>query len=200
MFRSKVQFNRKSHAGFSLLELILVLSIVVTIAALAVPNLMSMVGENAVFAQADQLRDALGEARRFSIETGIDYEVRYEVGGRHLVVLPNDVTTNETTEQTSTRTDQQYYALLPLEEGITIRRAKGEEEQSEILDSSRFGDLGGSELSRLRWSTPVMFRFDGTADDFTFRVSNNEGLTSDVSLRGLTGTTRVSQVYPEDEL
>jgi len=200
MQKTVAQHDRRPDPGFSLLELILVLSIVVTIAALAVPNLMSMVGENAVFGEADQLRDALAEARRFSIETGIDYEVRYEVGGRHLVVLPNDVTTQESTEQTSTRTDQQYYALMPLEEGITIRRAKGEEEQSEILEAARFGDLGGAELARLRWSTPVMFRFDGTADDFTFRVSNAAGLTSDVTLRGLTGTTRVSQVYPEDDL
>lgn len=184
--------------GFSVLELLIVLGIVVSVSAMAMPNLMSMVRENRVFKEADQVREALGNARQHAIDTGIDYEFRYELNGPTVIILPSESELNETSEGKSTTTGEYVRQLVPLSEGMRIRAAEGIEESSEVLDAERLGNLGGGELTKKQWSTPVMFRFDGTADDFEFRVSDTEGLTSKITLRGLTGTSRMSQVYPEE--
>ena len=60
-------------AGFSLLELMVVVAIIAMISAMASPQLMSLMLENAVFDAADQVRASLGETRRYAIDTGIDY-------------------------------------------------------------------------------------------------------------------------------
>lgn len=195
----KSQTGFKHSEGFSILELLIVLGIIAMIAALATPNLMSMVQENAVFNEADRLRETLGDARRFAVDTGIDYEFRYELNGPTAVILPAEIELNETEEGQSTTTAQYHQDLLQMPEGMRIRADAGIEEKSETLDAERFGNLGGAELTKKQWSTPIMFRFDGQADDFVFRVSDKAGLTSKVTLRGLTGTTRTSQVYPEED-
>lgn len=199
MTRSKSQSDSVHSTGFSVLELLIVLGIIVAIAAMATPNLMSMVQENAVFNEADRLRETLGETRRFAVDTGIDYEFRYELNGPTGVVLPSEVELNETEEGQSTTTGQYHRALLQMPDGMRIRADEGIEERSETLDADRFGNLGGGELTKKQWSTAIIFRFDGQSDDFVFRVSDKAGLTSKVTLRGLTGTTRTSQVYPEED-
>ena len=181
-----------------MLELIIVLGIIATVAAMAMPNLMSSVRENQVFKEADVVREALGNARQFALDTGIDYEFRYELNGPTAVILPSETELNETSEGKSTTTGEYHRHLVSLSEDMRIRADSGVEESSEVLDSERLGGLGGAELTKKKWSTPIMFRFDGTSDDFVFRVSDKEGLTSKVTLRGLTGTSRMSQVYPEE--
>ena len=84
---------------------------------------------------------------------------------------------------------------------MRLRAADVVEEQSETLDAELLSGIegGGADLARRQWSKPIMFRFDGRSDDATIRVSDKEGLTSDITLRGLTGTARISIVYPEDD-
>lgn len=185
--------------GFSLLELMIVLAILATVSAMAAPQLMSMIRESTVFEAADGVRDALGQARQFAIDTGIDYEFRYELNGPAMVILPSENELNLDESGSRSTTTEQYVRLLAeLSEGMRLRADEGVEEASETLDAERFGSLGGSELSRKSWSRPILFRFDGVADDFVFRVSDKEGLTSKIELRGITGTARTTQVYQEE--
>ena len=175
------------------------LSIIVLVASMAAPQLISMIRESTVFEAADQVREAAGEARRFAVDTGIDYEFRYEIGGATIVILPSEQELNVDEAQNSSNSTEKYMRLLvELPEEMSLRAPEGVEEIPETLDAIRFGELTGDRLTDKAWATPVLFRFDGTAQDFELRVSDKDGLTSNVSIRGLTGSIRVSQVFQED--
>lgn len=184
--------------GFSLFELLIVIAIATAISAMAAPQLMSLMREGTVFEAGDKIRDAMSEARRFAIDTGIDYEFRYEVNGHMAVILPAELERDVSEQGTSKTTEEYFRMLVELSEDLTLRAAEGVEESSERLDPVAFGNLTGTQLSQRSWSKPLLFRFDGTSDDFELRVSDKEGLTSLIEVRGLTGAVRTGQVYTED--
>ena len=180
------------------MELLLVVAIVVGVSAAAAPQLMSMIRESAVFEASDNVRETMGEARRYAIDTGIDYEFRYEINGASIVVLPSENELNLDESGTTSTTTERYMRLsLDLPESMQLRGAAGVDEVSENLEPERLGDLP-SNLAEKSWSAPVVFRFDGTVRDFELRVSDKSGLTSKVILRGLTGAARTTAVYQEE--
>ena len=180
-------------------ELIIVVAIIALVAAMAAPQLLSMIRESTVFEAADNVRETMGESRRYAIDTGIDYEFRYEVNGSTVVVLPSELEQDVDESDNTSQTTGSYVRLaVELPESIQVKAAEGVEESSERLEASVFGNLAGSQLSQKSWSAPVLFRFDGTSDDFELRVTDENGLTSTVSVRGLTGSARTSQVYEEE--
>lgn len=190
----------EGRSGFSIFELLIVITVLFIIAAMAAPQMMSMIRESRVFKAADQLREAMGEARRFAIDTGIDYEFRYELNGPTVVILPSELESivDEATGTSTTNEEYIRYAI-ELPEDLRISAAEGVQETSERLDSQVFGSLGGSQLAQKSWSAPILFRFDGTSEDVEIRISSDDGLTSKVSVRGLTGSARTGQVYQEED-
>lgn len=189
-----------TRRGFSIFELIVVLAILAIIAAMAAPQLMSMIRESTVFEAADQVRETMGEARRFAIETGIDYEFRYELDGSTIVILPSELEQVVDETRGTSKTNDEYVRLsVELPETLRLNAGADMEETSERLEPSIFGSLGGTQLSQKTWSQAVLFRFDGTSEDFELLVSDEQGLTSKVSIRGLTGSARVGQVYREED-
>jgi len=200
--RRNISTTPDRHArrgGFTLLELMVVLGILATISAMAAPQLMSLMRESTVFKEADRVREAMADARRYAIDTGIDYEFRFEANGANVVVLPSENELNVDDSGNSKTTEKYIRLSLELPEDFRLHLGPDGELESETLDVTRFGDLDASTLSRMSWSAPVMFRFDGTSQDFTLHVADKERLTAEVSVRGLTGTIRTSQVYQEDE-
>lgn len=189
-------FNRRQ--GFTLLELMVVMGILALISAMAAPQLMSMIRESTVFEAGDRIREAMGEARRFAVDTGIDYQFRYEVDGNTIVVLPCEQELNLDESGTSSTTTEKYIRLMvefPEElrlHGASLTQA------TERLDPALFGDLPGGALAQKSWSSPITFRFDGTSDTAEVRVSDANRLTCNVTVRSLTGSARVSQVYQEE--
>ncbi len=166
---------------------------------MAAPQLMSMIRESTVFEAADNVRETMGETRRYAIDTGIDYEFRYEVSGNNVLILPSELENDVNLEANTSKTTGKYFRqLVELPESIQLKAAEGVEETSERLEPEVFGNLGGNQLSQKSWSTPVLFRFDGTSSNFEIRVTDDSGLTSIVTLRGLTGSARTSQVYQEE--
>lgn len=186
-------------SAFTLFELLIVIAIATAISAMAAPQLMSMMREGTVFEAAEQIRQSMGEARRFAIDTGIDYEFRYEINGHTAVILPAELERDVTEDGTSRTTDEYFRMLVELPEAMRLRAAEGVEEAPERLEPVNFGSLTGEQLSQKSWSKPLLFRFDGTSEDFELRVSDEAGLTSDILVRGLTGAVRASQVYPEED-
>ena len=195
--------------AFSLLELLIVVAILATLAALATPQILTLIREGAVYEAADYVRESMGEARRYAIETGIDYDLRYEINGSAIVILPAEKELEADEDQGYSDTEEYYRATLQLPEEITLEVPDGVQVEAERMQPSDFGsptEIGDTEgmeipspaqLADKTWSTPIRFRFDGTAEDFTLLVKSEEGLVSKVRLRGLTGSIRTGQVYPE---
>lgn len=199
MIRCSAPSDTSIRRAFTLFEVLIVLSIIVALASMAAPNVMEQIRENRVFQQADEVREAMAMCRTRAIENGIDYEFRYEVSGPGFLVLPADIESSVNEDGTSSTTEEYFRAAFELDEDMRLRAASGIEEESEQLDADRLSGLGSAELARKSWSKAIQFRFDGRSDDTIVRVSDEEGLTSEVSLRGLTGSVRVSQVYPDQD-
>jgi type II secretory pathway pseudopilin PulG len=186
-----------SISGFSLFELLIVLAVIVTITAMAAPNLMDRVRNGRVQDAAEGVREVLGNARRYAIDSGVDYHFRFEVNGHAVVAIPAEpnpvLANNFSADAKDTRTPLE--ALIFGDE-ILLRAKKDENPGAEQLESKAFDTLTeAGDLSRRTWSSPILFRFDGTAEDRKFRVMDRDGRTAEVSVRGLTGAVRVSPVY-----
>ena len=189
--------NRQS--GFTLLELLIVLALLVAIATIAMPTLVSEMRNNQVYESGESVREILAESRKYAIDSGIDYEFRYEPGGQFFIVIPGEsdpMAANSTQDDASV---SNYLSLSgELAEDFQIRAMEDAGESIESLPVEAFGSLeNASLLAQKSWSAPVLFHFDGTAEDFAFRVSDDDGRTVELSIRGLTGAIRLSQVYQE---
>ena len=87
-----------------------------------------------------------------------------------------------------------------LDETLVLRSMSGDEAASESLEVESFTDLpNAGELAQKTWSAPILFRFDGTAEDRQFRVMDEGTRTAEITVRGLTGSVRVSQVFPMEQ-
>ena len=85
---------------------------------------------------------------------------------------------------------------LILDDTMFLRPLKGENPGGEKLESKAFDTLPeAADLAQRTWSSPVLFRFDGSAEDRTFRVMDEQGRASEISVRGLTGAVQVSPVF-----
>lgn len=62
-----------------------------------------------------------------------------------------------------------------LDDEIFLRARKDENPGGEQLESKAFDTLAeAADLANRTWSSPILFRFDGTAEDRTFRVMDEE--------------------------
>lgn len=199
MIRGRLQHDPIQRAGFSLIELLIVLGIMVVLAGLATPSLISRMQDNRVFRAGETVRETLAESRSFAVDSGVDYQFRYVPGGQFFVVIPAELEpSNANSVFDSEATSDVMRLSGELSEELTVSAMPDAEDLVERLDPEWFGALPDSvRLSQQAWSGPILFRFDGTAEDGTFRVSDAEGRTVEISVRGLTGSVSMSQVYQE---
>lgn len=189
------------RSAFSLFELMLVLAILVMVTSIAVPPMMDRVKNGRVQEAADLVRETLANARRYAIEAGVDYHFRYEVNGTSFVAIPAEPNPGLANNY-SKDTEDIRVALESgeLDEDLLISAAEGDESGSETLETEAFSQLSNAgELAGKTWSRPIVFRFDGTAEDRTFRVRSTDRRTSEITVRGLTGAVRATQVFEMEE-
>jgi type II secretory pathway pseudopilin PulG len=197
MRRCHTQSHASSAAGFSLLDLLLVIGVLVAVSAMAVPPLMDRIRAGRVQDAAESVRDVLGNARRYAIDAGVDYHFRYEINGHFFVAIPaepNPILAN------SYSGDEQDTRVVveagEIDETLFLRPFSGDTSGGESLEPEAFTDLpNAGELASKTWSAPILFRFDGTSEDKRFRVIDEEQNAAEISVRGLTGAVRVSQVF-----
>ncbi|MCA9036997.1 MAG: prepilin-type N-terminal cleavage/methylation domain-containing protein [Planctomycetaceae bacterium] len=199
MKRKASQLVVLQPSGFSLMELMIVMALIVIVAGLAAPNLIERMKGNRVYSAADQVREVLSEARTYAIDSGIDYQFRYEPQGQFFVILPTEQEPS-TSNSVSTGSETSEYMRLSgqLDEDLLIQPMPDESDTIERLEPLWFGGLpDAGTLATKSWSSPIYFRFDGSATDRRFRVTDPDGRTSELSVRGLTGAVRMTPVYQE---
>ena len=187
------------RSGFTLLELLVVVAILVMMAALVAPTVVKQMRETRVAQAAESLRETISRSRTFALDTGIDYQFRYEPNGRNFVVLPLELEVADANSIVGSSETSNYVRLTgQLSDGFRLQATNDETLTLETLEAAWFGQLDNAlQLSKAVWSLPIIFRFDGTADDAEFQVTTDEQLTADLSIRGLTGSVSVSRVYTE---
>ncbi len=189
------------HTGFSLLELLLVIGVLVAVSAMAVPPLMDRIRAGRVQDAAESVREVLGNARRYAIDAGVDYHFRYEINGHFFVAIPAEPNPVLANSYSGSEEDTRVVVEAgEIDETLFIRPFSGDTSGGESLEPEAFTDLpNAGELASKTWSAPILFRFDGTSEDKRFQVIDEEQNSAELSVRALTGAIRVSQVFVLEE-
>jgi len=193
--------NHAFRSGYTLLELLIVLAIILIVSVMAAPALMERVRSGHVREAAVEVSEVLAAARTYAIDTGVDYHFRFEVGGNNVVAIPAEPgETLGNSNGSDTDSADLFYRTRKLSDSIVLQYSHDSKSGTETLKGPAFGNLpNGGELASKNWSEPILFRFDGSSETMTFRVMDKEQRSCDVSVRGLTGAISTSGVFVMEE-
>ena len=202
--------------GVSLIEILLVLTLIVVLAALALPNVRSAFASQRLKKGAEAVRAEWARARNRAIKTG---QVQIF---RHLVSGDGFITTTQISPEDFIEGDERYIyqdiestgsvqvgrfgqveplehlpeevyflgADVALDQRSSAQMLNYQQEVSTVQDfSNRDGTTTASE-----WGMPIFFFPDGSASSARLVLANAKGLAISVELRGLTGVARVSSL------
>jgi prepilin-type N-terminal cleavage/methylation domain-containing protein len=204
--------------GFTLMEMILVLAIVVALGALVVPALQGTMDDQRLLKAAELIRAQWAQARVKAMNTGQIHVYRYEAGSGNYAIEPwqgdADATEASTSTTTATSTDSPSSVsntasadartaealgvpgrLLP--SGITFYSGTSASDSRSAAVEQTPGTA--SSPTAANQSRPIVFYPDGTATDARL-VLTNERAFVEVQLRGLTGFSRASELLAQEEL
>lgn len=207
---------RKSRrAGMTLIEMLLALSVLGILAALAWPSVLRIHNEQKIVDSAEKVRALVAVARVNAIESGLVYQFRHEIAGTHFLVVPFE---------------REFEAVDARTQGAGAAEGLGRfsKASNELPKSVKFGNskiaaagatssssttTGGSQqlasdvlsglpqadkLSGLSWSGPILFQPDGSATDAEFTVVDERGQQVTLNVRGLTGAVAMGRLQRED--
>jgi Tfp pilus assembly protein FimT len=185
------------RGAFTLLELLLVLSLLVIGFAMSWPVLQGTWDDLRLRKGADQVRTVLSKARLTAVTSGQIHLFRFRLGGDQYRVstwsgadAALDAALDAAMPSDATEDGDAYGPQLQqLPEDITFVAAPIQTNE---------GDLSAniSELSQETggWSSPIMFYPDGTSTDARITLQGNNGRYVAIQVRGLTGTVRTGEV------
>lgn len=168
-----------SKRGYTVMEVLLVIAILVILGAISVPTISAFRGNTRIKAAADAVRGRMSEARMKAIEDGQSYRLAISADGRRLRVAPD---TAEAMDQAA--------GEVASSGGLIREDDLPEQVIAELLmDEETFvsEDANG-------WRRIATFLPDGTCkEDVVHLLLQETGVNPLlVRLRGLTGTTSVT--------
>ena len=212
----------RSRRAFSLLEMLLVLVLLVTIAGLTLPALRGALGSHRLREGAKSVRIELAKARLRAMESGRSCVLRYAPGERRFRVAWQDPTeTGEQSEGTTRSGSEQgsrgtaatdtsdeldegaVIDQIELPEGVVFAEkspshglGNGEDESNGAAGPL---ESGVDSTSGEGWSEPVIFYPDGRTTDSRLLLRNEREAYVMVTLRGLTGVVKISEMFGAGE-
>ena len=177
------------RAGFSLLEIVVVLAVFVMITSIAIPAVQRAFSGQHLRAAADVVRSRFSEARVNAIETGDIYGLFYMPGQGDYFVAP--MTQGFRSIQSGRQPNSEPQIL---ENGIVF--AAGE-----TVQDSRSIEATENSTQQYGSMRPVLFYPDGTSQDAVVLLqSERTSAMIQVELRGLTGTSSKSRILDPAEV
>jgi prepilin-type N-terminal cleavage/methylation domain-containing protein len=185
------------HRGLTLVEIILVLSLLVVIAAVSLPFMNTSISRAHLHGASDILRDALSRGRLTAMQTGEIQAFRVEPkGARFQLVALEKLSLPESSQPAPDNSDGEHSVhdilrLAPprLPDQVIFAAA-------DVAASNHAEAIYGTSKDA-SWSAPILFYPDGTTSDATILLQNDLGQTIRVTLRGLTGIVSSSEVGSE---
>ncbi|NNJ25718.1 prepilin-type N-terminal cleavage/methylation domain-containing protein [Alienimonas chondri] len=182
----------RRRAGFTLVEILLVLVVLATIAALISPVALRIFGDYALKQSAEAVRSDLTRARLNAVQEGVVYEFRAESGGDRWVVVPAEREAGSADPDAVT--DWVPVSAGTLSEGVTFPSDGALSLTTGRPTADYFLGLpDASQLAQLQWAPPIRFQPDGTAAEAFVTISDERGGVR-VAVRSLTGTASIEPV------
>lgn len=202
--------GRSGRGGYTLMELLLVLTVVAVIVAVAWPNVMRLSGRQKLTEAAERVRAVAASARVHAIESGLVYQFRYEPGGTHFLTVPferefESVSPNAKGTGTALGRFSKASGVLP--KGVTFAAptltgssssnaaatAMGTGQKLPSIALEGLPDAGT--LGTLSWSGPIQFQPDGSSMDMSLDLIDKRNQRITLRIRGVTGSIGVSRLH-----
>ncbi len=183
--------------GLTLVELLLVLTLLVVIGAFTAPLLNGVYARVSLQNGGELLRAALSRARFSAVEAGEPFVFRCEQkGSRYQIIKLDELGMPEAEELAPDDPDVEHHpadmmrlGLARIPDGVIFAGA-------EVASSNQLAATIGPSSSEV-WSEPILFHPDGAATDASLLLANGQGQTLRVTLRGVTGISHAGDVGRE---
>ncbi len=201
-----VKFSQRASAGFTLLEVLLALALLVVIATFAWPMLQAPFAHRQLRSAADRVRAAWVRAHISAMNAdrvymfrctldGTDFHIQQWESQELLADLSQSGVADGGAAYGWTESGEAKYRAGKLPEGIVFSACEAlADTRSAMIPLG--AELQGEVPSGVGWSDPIMFYPDGTTSTARLELRNARGLAIELRLRGLTGVVNVSEVYP----
>ena len=192
--------TRHSLGGYTLLELLLVVAILVIVASAVAPTVVARMSEYRLKQAAETARFALSATRIRAIDGSSIYQFRFEPGGRRYLAVPTDGDALSATSQTRSVVENGQLpenlafqvvaaaASSPLTAGTTAASTDG------AWSAAVARVPNAANFTSAVWSPPIIFRPDGTAVDAALNVVDQHGEGFQLTVRELTGEIFVTRL------
>lgn len=197
-----------ARSGFTLLELLLVLTIMAVVGSIAIPSLDKLLERQRLRGAADEMRLAWESARLKSMRTGQAQVFQCNIGANSFTVSPLILHDDEANLGDGGTVMSGGVALQTssTEFGMSAAAAEPTGKEQTIDEELQFascivsGDLRASAVAQSGESAQinlqtvqqsVIFYPDGTTSTAELKIQNQRGDTVGVQIRGLTGHTRL---------
>ena len=197
-------YRRPTRGGYTLLEMLIVVAMVLVLASLSWPALRRPLAKSKLRNAAKQLRVALARSRLEAIRSGTAQQFRYQPGTGYFEVSAKStseggggftpVAFEGLDEGEAAGGDFAYHepALSELPDGVRFCHPSAPDAPPVEPDLITLSD-GGS------WSLPIVFYPNGRTFNARIRLHGRCGYYVDVTLRGLTGAGKVGEVQRAEE-
>ncbi len=176
-------FPRPTRIGFTLVELLLVLTLLVVIAGFTAAALEGSLLQSKVRKGVEQVRTAWSEARLQSVSSGQRLAFTCLIGGRDFRLSScNDLIVPDEGQQAESGGANQ------LPEGVVFQLV---EAQPSTMATQA---VQTPPVTEGQWSAPIVFSPDGTSYDARLVLESNTGRQVQLALRGITCTAESSDV------
>ena len=189
------KLSRKMRTGITLLEIIIVMTIIVVLGALAVPSIGRSFSGQKLSKAADLVRNKLAQARVRSMRTGKIHAFFYLNQSAQYKVAPFDEEVAQVLSETFQRGSEQFVSTSTFDVG-SRRLPNGilffDGEVS--VDGRSEAALNDNDVSIDRNFRPVLFYPDGTSQSARLYLRSSDDEYAEIRLRGMTGTSKSSIV------
>lgn len=171
--------------GFTLLEVLLVVAVMVILTAMAYPSIEAMYGDVRLSAAGDQVRGRWADARSKAIEEGRSYRFATQPDGQYKIAPDTAEFWSGSSDASSADSNDSDTPSLVIEESLP--------QGIKFADESNSGDSsdGGP------WQTALKFLPDGTASaDKTITLSAEGYRSVQLRVRALTGAVTMETLHP----
>src|SRR3569623_1458285 len=189
--RSKV----RERSGFTLIEILLVLAIIIIAAAAVSPALRGVMRNARLRAAASDVRAALTKAHVTAMKTGRIHVFQYELGTRRYKLEPW-ISDDDALESKDASGSAPPPPSVPAANEKSLpeetKFAAGDatvECRGETIEQELQGTSGGA-----AWSRPILFYPDGSTADAFIVVGNEHNVGIRIDLRGHTAAVHVGEM------
>jgi len=174
-----IRARNTDRVGYTLLELMVVMALIVVITSISVPVISTMLDDARLEGATDMVRAKTAEARAYAMDTGKPWRVAYIPGTGVIQVAPEDSTDWEQMDQTVIAKPGLFRDELP--KNVYLGPNAGD-----ITSASSSPSPGAA------WQTIAVYSYDGSAREDSITYFGKYGTPPmAMELRSLTGSVTI---------